>query len=175
MAPYICISTYIKLTGLSFYQQSGVLAFGSRLRRLSETFLADVNNIYQHHQIRFDAAWFPIFFLLANHGALSIREISEELETSHSAASQLVSKLEEKGLVKSGPDKTDGRKKVVSFTAKGQKLLQQVQPVWTAVQQAMQEWLAASEHGALLMTAISELEASFQQTSIFERIEKHLQ
>jgi DNA-binding MarR family transcriptional regulator len=159
---------------LPFYQQSGVLAFGSRLRRLSEAFLADVNSIYKHHGIRFDAAWFPIFYMLANNGALSIREISLELEVSHSAASQLVSKLQEKGLVRTGIDKTDARKKVVTFTTKGNKLLQQVQPIWMAVQKAMDELLQETPHGKLLMTGISELEKSFQQTTIYDRIEKQL-
>lgn len=159
---------------MSFYKQSGVLIFGSRLRRISEAFLADVNNIYKHHGINFDAAWFPIFYMLSRQGALSIREISLELEVSHSAASQLISKLEEKGLIRTGVDKTDSRKKLVSFTAKGQKLLKQVQPIWTAVQQAMDELLQEMPHGQLLMPAISELESSFSKASIFERIEKHL-
>lgn len=159
---------------MSFYKQSGVLIFGSRLRRISEAFLADVNNIYKHHGIKFDAAWFPIFYMLSQKGALSIREISLELEVSHSAASQLVSKLEEKGFIRTGIDKTDSRKKLVSFTTKGQKLLKQVQPIWTAVQQAMDELLQEMPHGQLLMPAISELESGFAKASIFERIEKHL-
>ncbi|ULQ54019.1 MarR family winged helix-turn-helix transcriptional regulator [Flavihumibacter fluvii] len=160
---------------MPFYQNSGVLVFGSRLRRISEAFLADVNSIYKHHGIRFDAAWFPIFYMLSHQGALSIREISIELEVSHSAASQLVSKLVEKGLIRSGIDKNDARKKVVSFTPKGQKLLQQVQPIWTAVQKAMDQLLEEMPHGKLLMPAIGELEKSFQQSTIFDRIEKQLQ
>ena len=159
---------------MPFYQNSGVLVFGSRLRRISEAFLADVNRIYQHHNIRFDAAWFPIFYMLSRQGALSIRDISLELEVSHSAASQLVSKLVEKVLIRSGTDKNDARKKVVSFTPKGQKLLLQVQPIWIAVQKAMDTLLAEMPHGSLLMPAIGELEKSFQSASIFNRIEQYL-
>jgi DNA-binding MarR family transcriptional regulator len=159
---------------LSFYQQSGVLIFGSRLRRISEAFLADVNNIYKHHGIKFDAAWFPIFYMLSQQGAMSIREISLEMEVSHSAASQLISKLVEKGLIRSGIDKTDTRKRVVTFTPKGQRLLQQVQPIWSAVQKAMDELLQEMPQGQVLMSAISELETSFTNASIFERIEKHV-
>lgn len=159
---------------MSFYQQSGVLIFGSRLRRISEAFLADVNSIYKHHSIKFDAGWFPIFYMLSRQGAMSIREISQEMEVSHSAASQLISKLVAKGLIRAGIDKTDSRKKLVSFTAKGQKLLQQVQPIWTAVQKAMDELLQQMTQGQILMPAISELETHFSKASIFERIEKYV-
>lgn len=159
---------------MAFYQQSGVLFFGSRLRRISESFLADVNLVYKKHQIRFDAAWFPVFYMLSQKESLSIRDISEELEVSHSAASQLISKLQEKGLIKSTTDKTDGRKKTVGLTTKGQKLLKQVQPIWFALQKAMEDLLSESEHTGNLMKAITETEASFAKTSIFNRIEKHL-
>ncbi|MCG7751432.1 MarR family winged helix-turn-helix transcriptional regulator [Flavihumibacter cheonanensis] len=159
---------------MSFYQQTGVLFFGSRLRRISESFLADVNAVYKKHQIHFDAAWFPVFYMLSQKESLTIRDISEELEVSHSAASQLISKLQEKGLIKTNADKEDGRKKVVSFTPKGQKLLKQVEPVWTALQTAMEELLQQAEYTAHLMEAISQTETALREQSIFNRIEKHL-
>lgn len=160
---------------MSFYQQSGVLFFGTRLRRLSETFLADVNKVYQQHHIHFDAAWFPVFFILSKQDSVSISQIAEELETSHSAASQLTTKLQEKGLLKAMVSKADARKKMISLTPKGQKLLQQVQPIWTAMQTAMDELLQQSPETQQLMTAIAQTEQAFQQQSIFHRIEKHLQ
>jgi DNA-binding MarR family transcriptional regulator len=164
----------LKTDQLSFYQKTGVLVFGSRLRRLSESFLADVNKVYSHHGIRFDAAWFPIFYMLSEKGSLSIRAISIELEVSHSAASQLISKLQDKGLIRSGIDKKDGRKKVVSFTAKGQKLLIQVKPIWEAVHKAMDEMLQEIPHGNILMQTICETENAFDATPVFDRIEKQL-
>jgi hypothetical protein len=47
---------------MNFYENLVYLVFGSRLRRLSETFLADVNKIYQAQDITFDASWFPIYY-----------------------------------------------------------------------------------------------------------------
>ncbi|MCG7858381.1 MarR family transcriptional regulator [Flavihumibacter sediminis] len=159
---------------MSFYQQTGVLVFGSRLRRLSETFLADINRIYRHKGIRFDAAWFPVFYMLSNKESVSIRDISIELETSHSAASQLISKLQEKGLIRTVPDKEDSRKKLVTFTPKGQKLLQQVKPVWEALQHAMNDLLLENAHSKQLMQAILEMEKALQESPLFDRIEKKL-
>ncbi|GAO45669.1 MarR family winged helix-turn-helix transcriptional regulator [Flavihumibacter petaseus] len=159
---------------MAFYQQTGVLVFGSRLRRLSESFLGDINNVYKHHGIAFDAAWFPIFYMLSETESLSITDIAGALETSHSAASQLVAKLHEKGLLRSVPDKADARKKRVALTAKGQRLLVQIKPIWTAVKAAMNELLEESPNSRLLMAAIQETEAGLARESIFQRIEKHL-
>lgn len=159
---------------MSFYQESGVLFFGSRLRRISENFLADVNLVYKKHQIRFEAAWFPVFYMLSQKESLSIREISTELETSHSAASQLVTKLQEKGLIRALADKEDGRKKKVQLTPKGQKLLHQVIPIWNAMQAAMEELLQESEYSRQLMQAITETEQAFKKASLFDRIETRL-
>ena len=98
---------------MSFYESLGYLVFGSRLRRLSEAFLSDVNKIYHTHKLKFDASWFPVFYILSRKQAVSIRDISNELNISHSAVSQLVSSLQQKGLVRTTTHTGDARKKVL--------------------------------------------------------------
>ncbi|HXL56023.1 MAG TPA: helix-turn-helix domain-containing protein, partial [Chitinophagaceae bacterium] len=115
---------------MNFYQSLGFLVFGSRLKRLSDIFLNDVNRIYKSHNIPFDASWFPVFYILSQKQEVSIKEISDELNVSHSAVSQLISNLQQKGLIKSVVSKKDARHKAVAFTAKGAKLLQKITPVW---------------------------------------------
>ncbi|ULQ57661.1 MarR family transcriptional regulator [Flavihumibacter rivuli] len=159
---------------MSFYANLGVLVFGSRLRRLSEAFLSDLNKCYRSRGIHFDATWFPIFYILSQQETASIRDIADQLEVSHSAASQLVSNLQEKGLLKTTVDKQDARKKVVTLSAKGQKLLQQVEPVWKALQQAMESLLAEGENSSKMLAAIADTEQQMQERSLFERMEKHL-
>src|SRR6476660_4791330 len=124
---------------MSFYQSLGFLVFGSRLKRLSDAFLNDVNQIYRSHNISFDASWFPVFYILSQKTEVSIKEISDELNVSHSAISQLIDNLQEKGLIKSVVSKQDARHRVITFTSKGVKLLQKIKPVWDALQQAMEE------------------------------------
>lgn len=159
---------------MNFYQQLGFLVFGSRLRRLSEAFLSDVNSIYKTHKISFDASWFPVFYILSQDGEVSIRQISGQLGITHSAASQMVSNLQEKGLIKSSVSKKDARHKVVAFTAKGQKLLQKIQPVWNALNQAMIELGGGEAESNKLLAALMQLENRMKEKSLFERIEDHL-
>lgn len=156
---------------MNFYQQLGFLAFGSRLRRLSESFLIDINAIYKAHKIPFDAAWFPVFYILSKEDEVSITQIAKQLGTTHSAASQMVSSLQEKGLIKSTVSKKDARHKVVTFTAKGQKLLQKIQPVWQALQAAMMEIGGGDTESEKLLASLTKVEERMQDKSLFERIE----
>ncbi|OQP60304.1 MarR family winged helix-turn-helix transcriptional regulator [Niastella populi] len=156
---------------MSFYESLGFLVFGSRLRRLSEAFLADVNKIYASHELSFDAAWFPVFYILSRQETVSIKDISGELGISHSAVSQLLSSLQQKGLTKTSTASDDARKKVVAFTAKGKKLQQQVQPVWDALQQAMEELVQEGKHSRNILTAIGEIEQGLQNESVFNRVQ----
>lgn len=159
---------------MNFYESLGFLVLGSRLRRLSETFLGDVNRIYSAHKLPFDAAWFPVFYILSRKGAVSIREIADELVISHSSVSQLVSALQQKGLVKTATAADDARRKEVQFTAKGKKLQQQIAPVWAALTRAMEEMVAEGRHSKVLLKAIGEMEAHIARESVFDRVERIL-
>ena len=160
---------------MNFYQDLGFLVFGSRLKRLSNTFLYDVNRIYKSHKIQFDASWFPIFYILSQKKEVSIKEISGSLKVSHSAISQLISSLQEKGLIKSVVSKKDARHKVITLTGKGEKLLQKMQPVWSALEKAMNE--LAEESGSSskkILKALTGIETGLKQRSLLERVNANL-
>ena len=159
---------------MNFYQSLGFLVFGSRLKRLSEVFLNDVNRIYKFHNIPFDASWFPVFYILSKKQEVSIKEISGDLNVSHSAVSQLISSLQQKGLIKSVVSKKDARHKAIAFTAKGVKLLQKIKPVWNALQEAMQELSNESTQSKKVLDALTVMEKNIQKTGVFERVEKIL-
>lgn len=159
---------------MNFYQDLGFLVFGSRLKRLSELFLSDVNAIYKKHNIAFDASWFPVFYLLSRNEQVSIRFISNQLGVSHSAASQMVSSLQEKGFIKSVVSKTDARHKVVTFTSKGNKLQQKIEPVWTALQQAMLQLANESPQSKQVLEALTAMENNLANNSVLNRVEKIL-
>jgi DNA-binding MarR family transcriptional regulator len=106
---------------MNFYQDLGFLVFGSRLKRLGDIFINDVNRIYKDHKIEFDASWFPVFYILSLKEEISIKEISDNLNVSHSAISQLINNLHQKGLIKSVVSKKDARHKAITFTGQRRK------------------------------------------------------
>lgn len=159
---------------MNFYQSLGFLVFGSRLKRLGDTFLNDVNKVYKSHKIDFEASWFPLFYILSRREEVSIREIADELGTTHSAASQAVTGLQEKGLVKITVSRKDARAKAVAFTAKGQKLQQKIEPIWQALQQAMEQLAGEGRKSKHVLQALTEMEMNLQEQSLFNRIEGQL-
>lgn len=150
------------------------MVFGSRLRRLSERFLANVTKVYQAKGIDFDASWFPFFYLLDEHESLTLREMSETLKTSHSAVSQMMSNLERRALVEIKKDPEDKRRRNVQLTEKGKELLAQVRPIWNGLQKAMAEILEQDEFNAKLISIIDNIEATFDEEELSERILRQL-
>ncbi|GEP92775.1 DNA-binding transcriptional regulator, MarR family [Chitinophaga terrae (ex Kim and Jung 2007)] len=159
---------------MSFYPSLGYLVFGSRLRRLSEYFLMEVNKVYEQQGIPFDASWFPVFYLLSQHQPVSMIEIAEQLEISHSAVSQMITNLKKKGLVKTTPCKEDGRRQLVAFSKKGEEMLQQIRPVWAAITAAMDELVASNKQSQQVLAGIAQIEQSVQIKPLSERIREQL-
>lgn len=152
------------------FQSLGYLALGSRLRRLSENFLSEVNRAYQNEGIDFDASWFPVFYILSQNEALSIKELSEQTEVSHPAASQLITNLKSRNLVATATCADDGRRQLVQLTDSGRALLAQILPVWGAILAAMAELTEEQPGCEALLPAIGSLEKAFKSTSLAERI-----
>jgi len=159
---------------MNLYQSLGYLVLGSRLRRLSESFLAEINRAYQNEGIDFDASWFPVFYLLSQNDSLSIKELSEQTEVSHPAASQLITNLKNRGLVTSATCTDDGRRQLVQLTDSGRVLLAQILPVWDAILLTMDELIATDAGCRELLPAISSLESAFKSINLSERITNKL-
>jgi DNA-binding MarR family transcriptional regulator len=155
---------------MNLYQKLGHLVLGSRLRRMSETFLAEINRIYQNEGIDFDASWFPVFYLLSKNDSLSIKELSEQTEVSHPAASQLITNLKNRNLVETTVSVDDGRKQLVQFTDKGRGLLKQILPVWDAISSSMAELATSDPKITELLPAISALENTFRTYNLADKV-----
>src|ERR1700753_3630705 len=140
---------------MNFYESLGYLVFGSRLRRLSEAFLSEVNKTYQAAGIDFDASWFPVFYLLSKNESLSIKELSDATGVSHPAASQLVTNLKNKKLLKTTTSSADGRLQLIKLTKTGHALLEQITPVWEALKCTMEELVHPDPESEHLLAAIS--------------------
>jgi DNA-binding MarR family transcriptional regulator len=144
---------------MNLYQSLGYLVLGSRLRRLSESFLSEINRAYQNEGIDFDASWFPVFYLLSKNDSLSIK-----------AASQLIANLKNKNLVTSATCADDGRRQLVQLTFEGRELLAKILPVWEAILLTMGDLMEQEPGCRELLPAISALENAFKQTTLADRI-----
>ncbi len=159
---------------MSFYASLGHLVFGTRLRRLSEYFLMEVNKVYEQEGIPFDASWFPVFYILSEGQPMPMIDIADKLEISHSAVSQMVTNLRKRGLVRTDSCNDDRRRQLVAFTPEGEALLKRVQPIWTAITKAMEGVAEENKHSRKILEAITEMEQSVQQVPLSERVRREI-
>ena len=141
---------------------------GTRFSRAGKAFLNEICTIYRTLEIDFEPSWFPLFFLLARKGEVPVSSIAQELETTQSAASQLVTALEKKNLVKSEKSDSDKRVKIVSFTPKGLALQKQITPIWNSMEKNMNLILAKGENSRKLLDALNEIEELMSINSLSE-------
>ncbi|MBD0401010.1 MarR family winged helix-turn-helix transcriptional regulator [Flammeovirga sp. EKP202] len=158
---------------MDFYQSAGTLVLGSRLRRLGERFLSEVSKVYEAKGIEFDPSWFPVFYLLDEHKKLSMRDISDQLNVSHSAVSQLTTALIKKKLLKVEKDENDGRKRLILFTEKGDELVKKSKPIWASIQLSMKEITEQNE--CQILKELKILETSLTEKSLSERVMDNLE
>jgi GNAT superfamily N-acetyltransferase/DNA-binding MarR family transcriptional regulator len=131
----------------------GSLLLGSRLRKISETLYAGVDEVYRSAGVTLPSRCFPILFLLRDHGRLGISELAARLGQSHAAVSQMSRKLLRHRVVKESPDPRDDRRRLLSLSARGRSVMTRLEPVWKAIVAAVAD-LEAEHPFSQHLTAI---------------------
>ncbi len=156
---------------MNIIDQSGLLAISTRLQRLSDRIRKDGALIYASFNIDFEPKWFPVIYTLHHRGTMGIMELAEEIGYAHPSTISLVKELERKKLVQSKKNKSDDRKRMVSLTTHGEKLIIQMKPVWKLMTSLIQEITNTPSN---LMTAITEVEKQLDHQGFYQRALPHL-
>lgn len=144
---------------MDFFNRTGKMAIGSRLRMLTDKITNDAALIFRMYGVDIRPKWFPVFFVLSEGEAKTITSIAREIGHSHPSVSNIVKEMGARGLVKEKKDKTDGRRNLVMLSAKGKKMsdimAEQYPDVEAAVEQISRQtrndlWRAIEEWEGLL-------------------------
>ena len=166
----IYVTSYVYLYMLNdFFEAAGKAAIGSRLRRLNDKVTEDAREIYNLFDIDMEPRWFPVFYTLSA-GDFTITEIAQRIGHSHPSVSKLVAEMVKYGLVKESKDKNDGRKNILSLSAKGKELNGKLKYQMEDVNKAVEEILANTRHN--LWEAIGEWEFMLEQKSLLRRVQE---
>ncbi|MHA4807906.1 bifunctional helix-turn-helix transcriptional regulator/GNAT family N-acetyltransferase [Flavitalea flava] len=155
---------------MDFYDRTGKMALGSRLRRLSEQMTEQAAGIYELYQVDLQPKWFPVFYSLSAEEEKSITDIAREIGHTHSSVSQIVREMAAKGYVIEKKGETDGRKNFVLLSQEGKEVMDRMQvqlgDVTTAIEKAMTE----THHD--LWRAIGEWEFLLEQKNLLRRVQE---
>jgi len=149
------------------------LALATRLKRLSERLAHDVNKIYKELDLNFESKWFLVLELLSRRKTLSIVDIADELKLTHPAIVQFADQMLRAKLITANKDDKDGRKRMVSLSSNGKKLLQQLAPVLEIVRAENERWLKEADHN--LLATLAQLEKSLDERNMYDRIKSQME
>jgi DNA-binding MarR family transcriptional regulator/GNAT superfamily N-acetyltransferase len=155
---------------MNFFNQTGKMVLGSRLRRLSEQITENALQIYRLYDIDFQPKWFPVFYVLSKGQEKPITEIAEEIGHSQPSVSKIIAEMVKANLVIETKNKADGRKNMVSLSQKGIEITEKIEHQYTDVTNAIEDTFAQTTHD--LWKAIEEWEYLLNQKNLLRRVEE---
>ena len=155
---------------MDFFNQTGKLAIGSRLRMLTDKITVDAAAIYKMFGVDLKPKWFPVFFVLSRGEAKTITSIAKEIGHSHPSVSNIIKEMVAKGLVKETKDKSDGRRYMVMLSAKGKRMSDSFSEQCIDVTAAIEQITQQTRND--LWEAIEEWENLLLDKSLLERVKE---
>jgi DNA-binding MarR family transcriptional regulator len=138
------------------------------LRRLLDAMEADIARLYAERGI---AGVRPRFvgplIRLGRRGGMTIRQLAESLEVTHSAMSQTVAALQRSGLVTTAAG-ADARTREVVLTERARELLPFLEAEWRATEEVVAELDAEIPYA--LSQVVRDLQAALARRSFHDRI-----
>lgn len=156
---------------MEFFEKTGKMALGSRLRLLSAKMTEDAAKIYDLYEVEFSPKWFPVFFVLSENEEYTITEIAEQIGHSQPSVTIIIKEMTKAGLVKKNLKSKDKRRNVVGLTEKGQELAYKIIKVQCAdIEVAVERILEEATHN--LWEAVAEWEYLLEEKSLIKRVQE---
>jgi DNA-binding MarR family transcriptional regulator len=135
----------------------GYLALGTRLRRLGERLQAETQKLIDGHaEVEIVASQFPYLAAVDRLGPLATGDLAQALGVTQPAVTRTVMQLVDAGLLTVAPAPDDQRRRIISLSAEGRRLIEHAaKVVWPEVEAAVRD-LCGDMQGPLLdqLTAI---------------------
>jgi MarR family transcriptional regulator, organic hydroperoxide resistance regulator len=155
---------------MDYARSGGPAALGARLRRLSEAVDRDATRAYLELGIQFEQRWFGVINQLALNETATVGQLASSLGITHASVSQTRKSLESAGLVRSKANPSDGRSSQIRLTRKGRALVDQLTPLWAAMDAAAIE--VDTEAGGVV-EKLDQLDDALSRQGLFDRIMIH--
>lgn len=156
-----------KATSRGKKRSAGGAVIAAHFRRISERLDRDATQVYAQLGVPFEQRWMGVLDLLVKCGPRSVSEIARDLNISHPSVSQTRSSLIAAKLLAERVDPNDGRRRVLYLTAKGEKVVEKLQPIWVALEEAGRE---LNEESGNIAALLRKLEAALDRRSIADRV-----
>lgn len=128
----------------------GFLCLGTRLKRIGERLQAGTLELMGEMKAGLVPGQYPFLAAIDRLGPLTVGELAEAVGITQPGATKAVNQLAKLGLLRSLPSDNDQRRRIVTLTEKGQKLVDvSKRDVWPQIERAVTD-LCAGLDGPLL-------------------------
>ena len=128
----------------------GFLSLGSRMKRIGERLQADTQRILDEQGITVQASQFPFLAAIDRLGPLAVGELAEAVGITQPGATRALAQLIEADLLDVEPAPDDQRRKILSLSRKGRKLVEAAKKdAWPRIERAVRD-LCGELSGPLL-------------------------
>ncbi|MCJ8152770.1 bifunctional helix-turn-helix transcriptional regulator/GNAT family N-acetyltransferase [Chryseobacterium sp. SSA4.19] len=154
---------------MSFFDKTGKMALGSRLRLLTAKVTENAAKIYELYDIDFSPKWFPVFFIVSETGPITITQIAEQIGHSQPSVTKIIKEMTKTGLIENYLASEDKRRNTVGLTKKGAVIAERmIREQCVDIENAIDKIMDETTHN--LWEAIAEWEALLEQKSLYERV-----
>ncbi|EHR63967.1 MarR family winged helix-turn-helix transcriptional regulator [Saccharomonospora cyanea] len=150
---------------------TGEEGFWRPLRRLQDVMDDEIARLYAERGVSVRPRHTMPLIRLGRRGPMTIRELAEAVDVTHSAMSQTIAVLKRDGLVSTRPG-TDARTKVVELTDAARELLPFLEAEWRATEEAIAELDAELPYS--LARAVRDMERALRARSFRDRVAERL-
>ncbi|SFP17017.1 DNA-binding transcriptional regulator, MarR family [Mesorhizobium sp. NFR06] len=149
----------------------GFLCLGSRMKRIGELLQGDTQRVLDRLDVCIQSSQYPLLAALDRLGPLPVGELAQSLGVAQPGVTRSVALLAELGLVEVNPPNDDQRRRIVSLSRDGRRLVDEAKrDVWPSIEAAVAE-LCADLSGPLL-GQLAAIEDRLAATSLDRRAEK---
>ena len=155
-----------------FLKELGYLGLIARLKRLSDSILYSIRDLYKSEDIDIEPNWHLVFLILKKHKTRTITEIAEAFQLSQPAVVKIINKMKKKGYIDIINDANDNRKRHLKLSQKAISQLPFFEKIWNGGQESIKEMLQENE---AFLELLEKLEQQLENKSFKERVLNHLQ
>jgi DNA-binding MarR family transcriptional regulator len=149
----------------------GFLTLGTRMKRIGERLQADTQKIMDELGAPLQASQYPFLAAVDRLGPLTVGELAEAIGITQPGATRTVGQLVDLGMLESEQAADDQRRRIVSLTKEGRRLVAVAKrDVWPRIQEAV-AGLCADLDGPLL-EQLAAIEDGLSAAPLYRRIAK---
>ena len=151
-----------------FFEKTGMLSIGSRLRWLADIVTRDAAEIYRLYGIDIKPKWFPVLYMLFDGADCSVTGIAKAIGQTHPSVSNIVKELKTEGFVIYDKSDEDRRTTIVALTDKGKDLKERLRLVCRDVESVVRS--IESQLPDKLWPALDNWAEALSEKSLLKRV-----